>query len=504
MNVISKNIIQNKIKNIQQTIFTEVKNTPNDTVNITPYLNYVKDLPPSNLPSTKKKNLSNVSPNHFYDIYDHSSSINNAYFDINNVTINNNTNLTNLNLYFLYNSENPDYSNKKNKRKINLKNVIFPKEKEPVDTIRKKVYFKKLPIDAVSSRENKYKRNHSIKYKIKRISSKSPMNNTHGLFNTNNKVKDKYTYDLKEKSNIREINEIKDNNDYPKEDIEPRGKINLNEFTLISQIGKGTFGKIYAVMWKKNGKNYAIKKEVFNDFEYVKTRQNIEKLINEFLFKTKNKGVIEIYSHLCEKGKDDYFNYYELMEMGERDLENEINRRRNTNSYYTEKELFNMASQLITTLALLQKNHITHRDIKPQNILIVNGHYKLCDFGEIRIMKREGVVVQRIRGSELYMSPILFYGLRENMIQVKHNTYKSDVFSLGMCLLYAATMYFNCTDEIREIIDMNEIKMILNKYLGDRYSNKFISLIHLMLQVEEQHRPDFIQLEEKLNNLLIV
>ena len=257
-------------------------------------------------------------------------------------------------------------------------------------------------------------------------------------------------------------------------------------------------------MWKKNGKNYAIKKEVLNDFEYVKTRQNIVKLINEFLFKTKNKGVIEIYSHLYEKEKDDNFNYYELMEMGERDLENEINQRRNTNSYYTEKELFNMASQIITTLALLQKNHITHRDIKPQNILIVNGHYKLCDFGEIRIMKREGIVVQRIRGSELYMSPILFFGLRQNMIQVRHNTYKSDVFSLGMCLLYAATMYFNCTDEIREIIDMNEIKMILNKYLGDRYSNKFISLIHLMLQVEEQNRPDFIQLEEKLNNLLIV
>ena len=136
--------------------------------------------------------------------------------------------------------------------------------------------------------------------------------------------------------------------------------------------------------------------------------------------------------------------------------------------------------------------------------MIVNGHYKLCDFGEIRIMKREGIVVQRIRGSELYMSPILFFGLRQNMIQVRHNTYKSDVFSLGMCLLYAATMYFNCTDEIREIIDMNEIKMILNKYLGDRYSKKFISLIHLMLQVEEQHRPDFIHLEEKLNNLLIV
>ena len=119
-------------------------------------------------------------------------------------------------------------------------------------------------------------------------------------------------------------------------------------------------------------------------------------------------------------------------------------------------------------------------------------------------MEREGLVVQRIRGSELYMSPILFYGLRANIRQVKHNTYKSDVFSLGMCLLYAATMYFNCTDEIREITDMNKINYILNKYLGERYSNKFISLIYVMLQVDEEMRPDFIQLEQKLNNLLNV
>ena len=327
------------------------------------------------------------------------------------------------------------------------------------------------------------------------------MNNTKAHYNRNKKKKGNKANDLNE---IQEMNEIKDINKNPKDIVEPRRKLNLSEFILMNQIGKGTFGKIFSVKWKKNGKNYAIKKEVFNDLEYVETRQNIVSIINEFLLKTKNKGVIEIYSNLCEKVKDDEYNYYELMEIGEKDLEMEINERRNRNLYYTEKELFNMASQLITTLSLLQKNHITHRDIKPQNILIVNGHYKLCDFGEIRIMKREGLVVQRIRGSELYMSPILFYGLRQNLIQVKHNTYKSDVFSLGMCLLYAATMYFNCTDEIREIIDMNEIKTILKKYLEERYSNKFISLIHLMLQVKEQLRPDFIQLEEKLNNILIV
>jgi serine/threonine protein kinase len=221
------------------------------------------------------------------------------------------------------------------------------------------------------------------------------------------------------------------------------------------------------------------------------------------LEKTNNKGVIQIYSSLCKKAKQEYI-YYELMELGEMDWEKEINLRRQKNLYYTENELINISSQLIKTLSLMQKYHITHRDIKPQNILIVNGKYKLCDFGEIRIMEREGIVVQRIRGSELYMSPILFYGLRANMIQVKHNTYKSDVFSLGMCIIYAATMYFNCTDEIREITDMKIIYNVLNKYLGERYSNKLISLIFIMIQIEEELRPDFIKLEENLNTLLSI
>ena len=235
----------------------------------------------------------------------------------------------------------------------------------------------------------------------------------------------------------------------------------------------------------------------------MEKRKNVVKIIGDFLKKTNNKGVIHIYSNLCQKIKEEY-KYYELMELGEMDWEQEINARREQNLFYSEKELINISFQIIRTLSLMQKNHITHRDIKPQNILIVNGKYKLCDFGEIRLMEREGIVVQRIRGSELYMSPILFYGLRANMIQVKHNTYKSDVFSLGMCILYACTMYFNCTDEIREMTDMKMINNILNKYLGDKYSNNFISLIYLMLQIEEQLRPDFIQLEEKLNSLFII
>ena len=108
--------------------------------------------------------------------------------------------------------------------------------------------------------------------------------------------------------------------------------------------------------------------------------------------------------------------------------------------------------------------------------------------------------MQRVRGSELYMSPILFHGLHLNLLQVKHNTYKSDVFSLGMCLFYAASLTYSGVDEIRELTDIKKIKNILFQYLGERYSTKFILFILSLLEIDETKRLNFIKLEEKLKN----
>ena len=74
------------------------------------------------------------------------------------------------------------------------------------------------------------------------------------------------------------------------------------------------------------------------------------------------------------------------MELADRDWEQEIKNRKSHLLYYSEFELINIMSQLIKTLSLMQKNHITHRDIKLQNILLLNDMYKICDFGEARKM----------------------------------------------------------------------------------------------------------------------
>ena len=279
--------------------------------------------------------------------------------------------------------------------------------------------------------------------------------------------------------------------------LEPGNQIDLKEYELLGEIGKGSFGKIYKVKWKVNQKYYALKAEVLDDEKDINTRLNRGSAMRNFVQSTGCQGVVNILgSYQIKRGRD--FLYFELMELCEGDFEQEIKLRSNFGSYYSEGELDNIIKQLISTLSFLQKRHITHRDIKPQNILISNGKYKLCDFGDIRVMQRDGLVIQRIRGSELYMSPILFNALRRGLQQVEHNTYKSDVFSLGMCLFYAACLSFDGPVEIREINDMNMKMQILNKYLSARYSQKLIRIFYLMLLTEESDRPDFIQLENAI------
>ena len=225
--------------------------------------------------------------------------------------------------------------------------------------------------------------------------------------------------------------------------------------------------------------------------------QNRNEAIRNFINSTNCRGVVNLYGNLVVQNRYGY-KYFELMELCDKDFEQEIKERSFYGKFYTEQEIFNIMYQLISTLAVLQKMHITHRDIKPQNILITNGLYKLCDFGDIRVMERDGIVVQRVRGSELYMSPILFNGLRNHMLHVRHNTYKSDVFSLGMCFLLATCLSFDLPVQVRELADMGQKEYVLNGYLAKRYSQKLIKFLLLMIQTEEVNRPDFIFLESAI------
>ena len=131
-----------------------------------------------------------------------------------------------------------------------------------------------------------------------------------------------------------------------------------------------------------------------------------------------------------------------------------------------------------------------------------NKTYKIADFGEAKQIENisKSLVVNSLRGTELYMSPLLFNGLRTGQVDIKHNMFKSDVYSFGLCILYAACTTNKPLYETRKFVEMNSVKKYINKMLKNKYSQRFIKLLCTMIEIHEKNRPDFIELEEIMRN----
>ena len=313
------------------------------------------------------------------------------------------------------------------------------------------------------------------------------------------------------KSNLSEIELIPSNNNNNNNNNNINNKIliksfDVNDYIIINQIGEGSFGKIFKVKSRDN-KTYALKKIV------ASTRKDIESLQHEYDILLdvgkceKNVNLINIYGIQTKQLDQTTYAMYVLMDLAQTDWEKEVLLRKKKQLFYTEIELINILKDLIKTFAQLQRMNISHRDIKPQNILVFNEKhgYKLADFGEAKELLNNGIVTnkQTLRGTELYMSPILFHALRSKQYlkYINHNTFKSDVYSFGYCILFAAALCYEALYDVRELTNNYSTRVVIERYLNRRYSNKLIDLISMMLDYDEKSRCDFIELEKIVENL---
>ena len=280
-----------------------------------------------------------------------------------------------------------------------------------------------------------------------------------------------------------------------------KGKLpvfNIDNYTVGNQIGDGSFGTIYEVTNNKTKIKYALKKIVTSDIN------NLEKYQKEFeiVHQCTHPFILDIHG-ICFRCFDPTtFIIYVLMDLAESDWEEEIfNRKKNNYNFYTENQLISILKQLSSALYFLQKEKsISHRDIKPENILVFkNDIYKLSDFGEADNEAKMDDRQKTLRGTELYMSPILHEGLLHEVDYIIHNTFKSDVFSLGCCLIIAGCLDFEAIKEIRKLKKVFLIKNYLVKKFQRKYSDKFIDLLVKMINFNENDRLDFIQLEKIIN-----
>ena len=278
-------------------------------------------------------------------------------------------------------------------------------------------------------------------------------------------------------------------------------RFNLDKFSIDKQIGDGSFGVIYLVHHNKSKRKYAMKKILANNINSLELFQKEF----EISYNNPHPSILNIKGIYIKCFDSTTFILYVLMDLAEKDWEVEINDRQKYKKYYKEKELISILKQLSSALFFLQKEkNVAHRDIKPENVLIFKNKnkygeylYKLCDFGEAKdYAKIHSKKNKTLRGTELYMSPALYNGLLHEAIYVNHDAYKSDVFSLGCCMIIAANLDFDIINEIRGLKEQNKIADFLSTKLSGKYSEKFIDIILKMINFNEKERIDFIQLEQ--------
>ncbi len=266
----------------------------------------------------------------------------------------------------------------------------------------------------------------------------------------------------------------------------------IDDFEYLNPIGEGSYGKIYSVENIYDDSRYALKKIICHDLKDVKLIQSNLELI----YSKQHEHIMKIIGVEYKCLDITTYSLYILMELALSDWNDEIKRRFKEKKYYTENEIIDIIKQIIKPLIYLENEGIAHRDIKPQNILIFeNNIYKITDFGEMKILS-DSVQESTLRGSQLYMSPVLYNGLKYNQRDVIHNAYKSDVYSLGFCLIYALTLNINILSDLRDIISMKVLSSMISKNIKKYYSSKMIYLITKMLELDERERFSFQDVEK--------
>ena len=189
----------------------------------------------------------------------------------------------------------------------------------------------------------------------------------------------------------------------------------------------------------------------------------------------------------------------------EGDLEKLIVPRIKSRQFLPEEEILDYLQQLVSAYAYLEERKLAHRDIKPQNIFVtsVNNRrtLKVGDLGSAT--KKDGTMVATIVGTPMYLSPVLrraFSNGSAGLNSVAHNVYKSDVYSLGVTFLYLASL-----NPVNELCNLDNLEGSLKTRidsLPETYP-RIKYLLEFMLKVDEELRPDFIQLKNLLGRVIV-
>ena len=178
-------------------------------------------------------------------------------------------------------------------------------------------------------------------------------------------------------------------------------------------------------------------------------------------------------------------------------LHNDLKKRKKQHRPWTDSELMGLLTGLIDALASAQEKNISHRDLSLNNLLMSeDGRVKIGDFGYSK-WEINQLDAQTYIGTPAYFSPELRKASSDAINRmcsekVHHNLYKSDVYALGVCFLFMATLTDNPESlGSSQSLAWDAFLSAANALQGyDTLKPVLVS----MLTVSEESRPDFVEL----------
>ena len=257
-------------------------------------------------------------------------------------------------------------------------------------------------------------------------------------------------------------------------------KIALSNIRFLNKLGEGGFGSVYKARLLPNNKIVACKTITYNS-RMKANGKSLKTFLQSFLreltaYNELNSNfIIKSYGH-CLENTSDEVNCYLVMEYMEKgSLADVIRTEGDTLSLRCKLQ---MACHIASALKRIHERNFTHRDIRPDNILVTNDYTaKIADMGISKLIANDAT--NTMVGCLRYM-PLEFYS-------GNFDSQKLDIFTFGL------TLYELFTGRPHKIMNRNR------KVFLDADIPIFENLIRKCIEDDPSERPTAKYLNDTLH-----
>ncbi|XP_010358152.2 serine/threonine-protein kinase 32C isoform X1 [Rhinopithecus roxellana] len=258
--------------------------------------------------------------------------------------------------------------------------------------------------------------------------------------------------------------------------------VNFDHFQILRAIGKGSFGKVCIVQKRDTEKMYAMK---YMNKQQCIERDEVRNVFRELEILQEIEHVFLVNLWYSFQDEEDMFMVVDLLLGG--DLRYHLQQ----NVQFSEDTVRLYICEMALALDYLRGQHIIHRDVKPDNILLdERGHAHLTDFNIATIIK-DGERATALAGTKPYMAPEIFHSFVNGGTGY---SFEVDWWSVGVMayeLLRGWRPYdIHSSNAVESLVQL--FSTVSVQYVPT-WSKEMVALLRKLLTVNPEHRFSSLQ-----------